>query len=76
MKADFATGPLEHVERSLGEVDDAVVMWKVSRRPSRPPGRTPRPWALRDAPAVRAELAAALDRLVGFAGRGLLRPLG
>ena len=72
---DFATGVYGHVDRSLGNVDDAVAMWKVSRAREAA-------WANAEtlgaplAPAVTAEYAAALDRLVGFAGRGLLRTLG
>jgi Family of unknown function (DUF5995) len=76
VKADFATGALVHVDRSLGNVDDAVAMWKVSRAREAAWANAEALWALRSAPAVRAEFAAALDRLVGFAGRGLLRPLG
>jgi hypothetical protein len=76
VKADFATGALGHVERSLGEVDDAVAMWKVSRAREAAWANAEALWALRSVPAVRADFAAALDRLVGFAGRGLLRPLG
>ena len=76
VKADLATGALGHVERSLGEVDDAVAMWKVSRAREAAWTNGETLWALRGVPAVRAEFAAALDRLVGFAGRGLLRPIG
>ncbi len=75
VKAEFATGALGHVERSLGEVDDAVAIWKVSRAREAAWANAETLWALRAAPAVRSEFAAALDRLVGFAGRGLLRPL-
>jgi hypothetical protein len=74
VKAEFATGALGHVERSLGDVDDAVAMWKVSRARDAAWTNAETLWALRGAPAVRAEFAATLDRLVGFAGRGLLRP--
>jgi Family of unknown function (DUF5995) len=75
VKAAFATGALGHVERSLGDVDDAVAMWKVSRARDAAWTNAETLWALRGAPAVQAEFAGALDRLVGFAGRGLLRPL-
>jgi Family of unknown function (DUF5995) len=75
VKADFATGAVAHVERSLGEIDDAVAMWKVSRARDAAWTNGETLWALRSAPTLRAEFAAALDRLVGFAGRGLLRPL-
>jgi hypothetical protein len=32
-------------------------------------------WALRDLPLTAGRFALTLDRTVGFAGRGLLRPL-
>lgn len=75
VKAEFATGALGHVDRSLGDVDDAVAIWKVSRAREAAWANAEALWALRGAPDVRAEFSAALDRLVGFAGRGLLRPL-
>jgi hypothetical protein len=75
VKAELATGALGHVERSLGEVDDAVAMWKVSRAREAAWTNGEALWALRGVPAVKAEFTATLDRLVGFAGRGLLRPI-
>jgi Family of unknown function (DUF5995) len=75
VKAEFATGALGHFERSLGDLDDAVAMWKVSRARDAAWTNAETLWALRGAPALQAEFAGALDRLVGFAGRGLLRPL-
>ena len=75
VKAEFSTGALGHVDRSLGDVDDAVAIWKVSRAREAAWANAEALWALRGAPEVRAEFSAALDRLVGFAGRGLLRPL-
>lgn len=75
VKAEFARGALGHVDRSLGDVDDAVAMWKISRARDAAWTNAETLWALRGAPGVRAEYAGTLDRLVGFAGRGLLRPL-
>jgi Family of unknown function (DUF5995) len=75
VKAELATGAVGHVERSLGDVDDAVAMWKVARARDAAWSNGETLWALRSVPAVKAEFAATLDRLVGFAGRGLLRPL-
>ncbi len=75
VKAELVVGALGHVERSLGRADDVVAMWKVgkAREAAWVNGETL--WALRGAPRLRAEYAAALDSMVGFAGRGLLRPL-
>lgn len=76
VKAEFATGALGHLERSLGDVDDAVAMWKVSRAREAAWANAEAIWALRGAPEAQAEFSAALDRLVGFAGRGLVRRSG
>ncbi len=75
VKAEFARGAVGHVDRALGDVDDAVAMWKVSRARDAAWTNAETLWALRGTPGIRAEYVATLDRLVGFAGRGLLRPL-
>jgi hypothetical protein len=74
-KAELVTGSLGHVERSLGRVDDVVAMWKVGRARDAAWVNGETLWALRGVPQLRAEFALTLDRMVGFAGRGLLRPL-
>jgi hypothetical protein len=75
VKPWLATGALGHVDRSLGAVDDVLAIWNVhkAREAAWIHGETL--WALRGVPSVRAEYVRALDRLVGFAGRGLLRPV-
>jgi hypothetical protein len=75
VKAELLTGPLGHADRSLGRVDDAVAMWKVSKARECAWINAETLWALRAAPAAAREHARALDRLVGLAGRGLLRPV-
>lgn len=75
VKAELVTGSLGHVERSLGRVDDVVAMWKVGRARDAAWVNGETLWALRGVPHLRAEYALTLDRMVGFAGRGLLRPL-
>jgi hypothetical protein len=75
VKAELATGSLGHVERSLGRADDVVAMWKVGRAREAAWVNGETLWALRGLPQLRTEYALTLDRLVGFAGRGLLRPL-
>lgn len=76
VKAEFATGALGHVERSLGDVDDAVAMWKVAKAREAAWVNAETLWALRGNEELGDRYALALDRLVGLAGRGLLRPLG
>lgn len=75
VKAEFATSALGHVERSLGNVDDAVAMWKVAKAREAAWVNAETLWALRGSPELRDRYALALDRLVGLAGRGVLRPL-
>jgi hypothetical protein len=50
-------------------------MWKVGRARDAAWVNGETLWALRGLPQLRAEYALTLDRMVGFAGRGLLRPL-
>jgi Family of unknown function (DUF5995) len=76
VKAELLTGALGHVDRSLGRADDAVAMWKVSRARECAWINAETLWVLRTAPTAAREHARALDRLVGLAGRGLLRPVG
>ena len=75
VKAELVPGSLGHVERSLGRVDDVVALWKVGRARDAAWVNGETLWALRGVPHLRAEFALTLDRMVGFAGRGLLRPL-
>ncbi len=76
VKRDFLTGDLALADDVLGEVDDVIAIWKIERA---------RDAAWTNAETLRAlqfsrDLADAflltLDRMVGFAGRGLLRPVG
>jgi hypothetical protein len=50
-------------------------MWKVERARDAAWTNAEALWAIRRLPRLRGEFLATLDRLVGFAGRGLLRPL-
>jgi Family of unknown function (DUF5995) len=47
VKAEFATDALGHVDRSLGDVDDAVAIWKVSRARETAWANAEALWALR-----------------------------
>ena len=75
VKARFATGVLAHVDHALGEHDDVLALWNVrsAREAAWSNGETL--WALPHAPGVRARFLDTLDGLVGFASRGLLRPV-
>lgn len=76
VKAELLTGALGHLDRSLGRVDDAVAMWKVSKARECAWANGETLWALLGSRAAANQHALALDRLVGLAGRGLLRPVG
>jgi hypothetical protein len=75
VKSGFLTGGLASADDALGQLDDVVAMWKVehAREAAWVNARTL--WTLRGNPRLEADFLRALDRMVGFAGRGLLRPL-
>jgi Family of unknown function (DUF5995) len=76
VKGVFARGTLGRIDVALGREDDVLAMWNV--RAAREAAWTNAEvlWALRRLPEVQRRFLRALDRTVGFAGRGLLRPLG
>jgi hypothetical protein len=75
VKAEFLTDTLSDFDVVLGEVDDVIAMWNVERAREAAWVQAETLWALRHLPHIRGEFLRTLDRLVGFAGRGLLRPL-
>jgi hypothetical protein len=74
IKVEFSTGLVARIDAAGGETDDAVAMWKV--RAARETAWTHAEvlWALRSAVRLREAFFSRLDRLTGFAGRGLLIP--
>jgi hypothetical protein len=75
VKGRFITGELAEVDTALGQLDDCVAMWKVERAREAAWVNAQTLWALRGAPRLSAKFLLTLDRMVGFAGRGLLRPI-
>lgn len=75
VKAELVTEALRDFDVALGELDDVIAMWKVERARDAAWNHAETLWALREAPRVRAQFLRTLDRMVGFAGRGLLKPL-
>jgi hypothetical protein len=75
VKRWFATGFVGVVDVALGNADDRIAMWDVSRARDAAWVNGQTLWTLRAVPAVRKRYLDALDRTVGFAGRGLLVPL-
>ena len=74
-KSELVTEALQHVDVALGDVDDVIAMWNVERARDAAWINAETLWAMRGLPHLRAEFELTLDRLVGFAGRGILRPL-
>jgi hypothetical protein len=74
IKVEFSTGLVAVVDSAGGDTDDAVAMWKV--RAAREAAWTHAEvlWALRATSRLRDAFFMRLDRLTGFAGRGLLIP--
>ncbi len=70
-------GFLGIVDRVLGQADEAVEMWSMERARENAWVQTEALWLLRAHEQLTARFLLALDRTVGFAGRGLLfeRPL-
>ncbi len=76
VKRDFLTGDLAVADEALGEVDDAIAIWNVERARDAAWTNAETLWSLRASPDLADAFLLALDRMVGFAGRGLLRPVG
>jgi uncharacterized protein DUF5995 len=77
VKASYLTGwaaALDRVLHRVHRLDDVLAMWDVSRARDAAWTNAQALWALRDESTLRDEFVAALDRMVGFAGRGLLVP--
>jgi len=75
VKNRFITGDLAEVDGALGHLDDCVAMWSVERAREAAWTNAQALWALRGVPHLSARFLLTLDRMVGFAGRGLLCPL-
>jgi hypothetical protein len=75
VKIEFATGLIGWADEALGELDDVLAMWNVRKARAAAWTNAETLWALRDLPLTAGRFALTLDRTVGFAGRGLLRPL-
>jgi Family of unknown function (DUF5995) len=76
VKAEFAVGLIGWADQALGELDDVLAMWNVRKARAAAWTNAETLWALRDLPLTAGRFAVTLDRTVGFAGRGLLRPIG
>ncbi|MDQ1495835.1 MAG: hypothetical protein QOG69_2318 [Actinomycetota bacterium] len=77
VKASYLTGPVAMIDRLLHRfhrLDDVIAMWDVRQARDAAWTNAEALWALRGEAGLRAEFVRALDRMVGFAGRGLVIP--
>jgi Family of unknown function (DUF5995) len=70
----MATGIIGEVARDLGRLDDIIAMWDVRKARQAAWINGEVLWTLRSSPRLSADYLAVLDRMAGFAGRGLLIP--
>jgi hypothetical protein len=75
VKAELVTDALRDFDVALGDLDDVIAMWNLARARDAAWTNAETLWTLRGVPQLRNEFLRSLDRLVGFAGRGLLRPV-
>jgi hypothetical protein len=75
VKQELVTEALRDFDVALGDVDDMIAMWNVERAREAAWTHAEALWAIRSMSDLRDQLVETLDRLVGFGGRGLLRPL-
>jgi hypothetical protein len=75
VKRQFATGVVGLVDVALGDVDDRIAMWDVGRARDAAWVQALTLWTLRTIPALQRDAMDTLDRVIGFAGRGLLAPV-
>jgi Family of unknown function (DUF5995) len=74
VKQWLVTGALEEVDETFGDVDDAIAMWSLQRGRQAAWTSGEVLWALRDNDRLTVAYVSVMDRMAGFAGRGLLLP--
>jgi hypothetical protein len=74
LRGELATGLIEQIDLTLGDLDSIVVMWKVRRARDAAWTNGEVLWRLRALPALQRDFLLKLDQITAFAGRGLLLP--
>jgi len=72
VKAEFESQALQEVDEASGRLDDTLAMWSVSAARAAAWTNAQILWTLRSLPPLREAFFDKLDRLTGFASRGLL----
>jgi hypothetical protein len=68
----FSIGLIASVDNACGKLDDALAMWSIKAARRFAWAQAEALWQLRDNPHLLAGYRQALERMVGFSGRGLL----
>lgn len=68
----LATGIVGELAQHLGRLDDVLAMWKVRKARDTSWNNAEILWQIRSVQILRNKFLRTLDRLTGFAGRGLL----
>jgi Family of unknown function (DUF5995) len=68
----MATGVIGDVAHDMGRLDDVIAMWNVRKARDAAWVNGEVLWSLRDREELSRDYLAVLDRMAGFAGRGLL----
>ena len=76
MRDRYFTPLMEELHRHFDGVDDVVANWSVKEARAAAWVNGAALWHLRAFPSLSADYLGVLDGMVGFAGRGLLVPLG
>jgi hypothetical protein len=74
VKPILLTGVLLALDGTLGQLDDVLAMWKVTRAREGAWTNSEVLWSIRPLPLLSASFIESMDRITGFAGRGLLLP--
>ena len=74
-KQDFAIGLIADIDRLAGRLDDLKAMWSIREARATAWTNAEVLWSLQDTSLLRDRYFDRLDRLTGFAGRGLLIPI-
>jgi Family of unknown function (DUF5995) len=74
-KRDFTLGVVGDIDRLAGRLDDIKAMWSVREARATAWTNAEVLWTLQQTPPLNERYFDRLDRLTGFAGRGLLVPV-
>lgn len=72
----LATGLIREAEIAMGRVDDIIAMWSIRHARDTAWTNAELLWALRGNELLYETFVGTMDRMAGYAGRGLLVPLG